>query len=193
MELAEYFYSKIRTPFIIAGGIGKTEHILSSLSKNYINAVSTAHLLNFIGDALQNCRDEAFIKNMQIQPFPQKWTFYNCFGGLRPIHIDPHRNSSSGNGPNASRSLILTQILQKTCPQTLSRVGRARARPGAGPLAGPWRAQGTLGALLWGPGPYGALLGPMWAFWDHSGPLGPCAPRRSPPPTLPGQGGEGVV
>ena len=66
MELAEYFYSKIRIPFIIAGGIGKSEHILSSLSKNYINAVSTAHLLNFIGDALQNCRDEAFIKNINL-------------------------------------------------------------------------------------------------------------------------------
>ncbi len=66
VELAEYFYSKIRTPFIIAGGIGKTEHILNSLSKNYINAVSTAHLLNFIGDELKNCRDEAFIKNINL-------------------------------------------------------------------------------------------------------------------------------
>jgi cyclase len=66
MELAEYFYSKITTPFIIAGGIGKSEHILNSLSKNYINAVSTAHLLNFIGEALKNCRDEAYIKNINL-------------------------------------------------------------------------------------------------------------------------------
>ena len=66
MELAEYFYSKITTPFIIAGGIGKSEYILNSLSKNYINAVSTAHLLNFIGEALKNCRDEAYIKNINL-------------------------------------------------------------------------------------------------------------------------------
>ena len=44
IELAELFHSKIDTPFIIAGGIGKSEHILNALSKNYINAVSTAHL-----------------------------------------------------------------------------------------------------------------------------------------------------
>ena len=66
MELAEYFYSKIRTPFIIAGGIGKSEHILNSLSKDFISAVSTAHLLNFIGDALQNCRNEAYKKNINL-------------------------------------------------------------------------------------------------------------------------------
>ena len=75
IELAELFHSKIDTPFIIAGGIGKSEHILNALSKNYINAVSTAHLLNFIGNSLERCRNEAIIKDINLA----KWIHIKDF------------------------------------------------------------------------------------------------------------------
>tara|TARA_Y100000589_G_scaffold307206_1_gene322639 strand:- start:169 stop:963 length:795 start_codon:yes stop_codon:yes gene_type:complete len=75
IDLAELFNNKINTPFIIAGGIGKTEHILNALSKNYINAVSTAHLLNFIGNSLQRCRNEANLKEINLA----KWIHIKDF------------------------------------------------------------------------------------------------------------------
>ena len=75
IELAEFFNSEINTPFIIAGGIGKSEHILNALSKNYINAVSTAHLLNFIGNSLENCRNEAKLQGINLA----KWIHIRDF------------------------------------------------------------------------------------------------------------------
>jgi len=75
LELAELISSKINTPFIMAGGIGKSEHILNALSKNYIHGVSTAHLLNFIGDSLQKCREEAYIKEINLA----KWMHLKDF------------------------------------------------------------------------------------------------------------------
>ena len=56
-------------------GIGKSEHILNALSKNYINAVSTAHLLNFIGNSLKKCRNEANLKEINLA----KWTHIKDF------------------------------------------------------------------------------------------------------------------
>ena len=43
-------------PFIIAGGVGKITDIKDALKYEFINAVSTAHLLNFIGDSLKKTR-----------------------------------------------------------------------------------------------------------------------------------------
>ena len=74
-ELARLFNTKINIPFIIAGGIGKSDHILNALSKNYINAVSTAHLLNFIGNALERCRNEAIVKEINLA----KWMHIKDF------------------------------------------------------------------------------------------------------------------
>ena len=56
LKLAELIYHNAEIPFIIAGGIGKIKDISDSLKCDYINAVSTAHLLNFIGDALERTR-----------------------------------------------------------------------------------------------------------------------------------------
>ena len=75
IELAAFFYSKINIPFIIAGGIGKSEHILNALSKNYINAVSTAHLLNFMGNSLEKCRNEANFQEINLA----KWIHIKDF------------------------------------------------------------------------------------------------------------------
>ncbi len=75
LELAKLFNTKINTPFIMAGGIGKSEHILNALSKNYINAVSTAHLLNFIGNSLEVCRNQAYLEDINLA----KWIHIKDF------------------------------------------------------------------------------------------------------------------
>ena len=45
-------------PIIIAGGAGNWKHLLSGLKTKDINAVSTANLLNFIGDGFKKARLE---------------------------------------------------------------------------------------------------------------------------------------
>ena len=45
-------------PIILSGGSGNSEHIDLGIKKNSISAISTANLLNFIGDGLQKCRQQ---------------------------------------------------------------------------------------------------------------------------------------
>lgn len=47
---------KTKTPIILAGGAGKTEHFKEGLQIDEINAVATANLFNFIGDGLKDSR-----------------------------------------------------------------------------------------------------------------------------------------
>ena len=56
IPLAELVQRESEVPFIISGGIGKITDIRDALKKDFINAVSTAHLLNFIGDSLKKTR-----------------------------------------------------------------------------------------------------------------------------------------
>jgi len=55
-RLANIVNKKSSIPFIIAGGIGKIEDIKDSFKSEFIDALSTAHLLNFIGESLKNAR-----------------------------------------------------------------------------------------------------------------------------------------
>ena len=66
LGIGEILLKKTKTPFILAGGIGKPEHIISALEKDSINAVSTAHLLNFIGNALEITRKTLFQKGINL-------------------------------------------------------------------------------------------------------------------------------
>ena len=49
--------------------------------------------------------------------FSLKMDLLWLFPGLRPIQTDPHRNSASGGGQNASRSSISSQMLPKNLLQ----------------------------------------------------------------------------
>jgi len=65
--------SKIKTiskkiPIIISGGAGNHNHFLEALKVKEIDAVSTAHLFNFIGDGLEKARKSLIEKNIS---FPQ--------------------------------------------------------------------------------------------------------------------------
>ncbi len=66
LNIGEIIFKKTKTPFIIAGGIGKSEHIISALEKDYISAVSTAHLLNFIGNSLEKTRNTLYQKGINL-------------------------------------------------------------------------------------------------------------------------------
>ena len=58
-------------PVIVAGGAGKYHHLAEGLSDSRVDAVATAHLFNFVGDGLENAREE-LIKNKFVLPFWNK-------------------------------------------------------------------------------------------------------------------------
>lgn len=55
-DLIEEVAPLIDVPLIIAGGVGHAGHFLDGLKQENVNAVSTAHLFNFIGDGLKKAR-----------------------------------------------------------------------------------------------------------------------------------------
>lgn len=56
MEILSLIPAELKTPIILAGGVGHSDHILRGLSDERVNAISTANLLNFIGNGLENAR-----------------------------------------------------------------------------------------------------------------------------------------
>jgi len=57
---------KVEKSIIISGGCGNSFHISEGLDHKKINAVSTANLLNFVGDGLKKAREEMIRKNYNL-------------------------------------------------------------------------------------------------------------------------------
>jgi len=53
-------------PLILAGGAGHHNHLFEALSDSRVDAVSTAHLFNFVGDGLKKCREGLITKGMSL-------------------------------------------------------------------------------------------------------------------------------
>ncbi|TGN08003.1 imidazole glycerol phosphate synthase subunit HisF [Leptospira ilyithenensis] len=66
-ELAKQF----EKPLIISGGAGNRYHLEEGLSLNFVDAVSTANLFNFIGNGLPSAREHLLEKNFNIPKFIQ--------------------------------------------------------------------------------------------------------------------------
>lgn len=62
----EILPDNLALPVIIAGGIGNTKHLESGLADQRIDAVATANLFNFVGDALKNSRSEIIGKGFNL-------------------------------------------------------------------------------------------------------------------------------
>ena len=58
IEMINEFKKLKNFPIIIAGGAGNWKHLLNGLKNKDVNAVSTANLLNFIGDGFKKARSE---------------------------------------------------------------------------------------------------------------------------------------
>jgi len=65
-ELLINLPEKMRIPVIIAGGAGKFEHLSEGLNEQSIDAVATAHLLNFVGDGLEKSRQLLLEKGFDL-------------------------------------------------------------------------------------------------------------------------------
>ena len=66
LSIARTVRPLIGCPIILSGGIGNAAHIIEGLSSEYVDAVSTAHLLNFLGNGLEKSRDMISKGNINI-------------------------------------------------------------------------------------------------------------------------------
>jgi len=57
LELLAQVPGGLPVPLILAGGAGKPQHFADGLREATVDAVATAHLFNFIGDALERSRE----------------------------------------------------------------------------------------------------------------------------------------
>ena len=53
-------------PIILSGGAGNSKHLIDGLLNNNVDAVSTSHLFNFVGDGLKQAREKAVQSNIEL-------------------------------------------------------------------------------------------------------------------------------
>lgn len=63
LDLLPYHLSK---PVILAGGVGNANHLMAGLRDPRVDAVSTAHLFNFVGDGLKNARNQIIANGVDL-------------------------------------------------------------------------------------------------------------------------------
>ena len=61
--------AKITIPIILAGGAGNHLHLIEGLKINSVDAVATANLFNFLGDALPKARTKILEEELQLANF----------------------------------------------------------------------------------------------------------------------------
>lgn len=61
-------------PVIMAGGVGNYNHLAEGLSDRRVSAVATAHLFNFVGDGLEQARNELLVKGFDLVKWDRKVT-----------------------------------------------------------------------------------------------------------------------
>ena len=80
-DLLNKIGSRIDLPLIFAGGVGNKIHLTEGLQNPHVNAVSTAHLFNFIGDALELSRIFAVDSGINLA----SWRTYEFIESIRYI------------------------------------------------------------------------------------------------------------
>ncbi len=58
--------NKLDCPIILAGGAGNSRHFLKIFKNTSVDALATANLFNFIGDGLENTREELINENISF-------------------------------------------------------------------------------------------------------------------------------
>ena len=58
-------FTNLNVPLIIMGGAGKFEHFIEALNKEGVDAISTANLLNFIGDSFVKIKQNLIKQKIQ--------------------------------------------------------------------------------------------------------------------------------
>ena len=73
-ELIEQIPGNYKLPIIISGGAGKYQHFMEGIKNERVDAVSTAHLFNFVGSSLKEARFELLNEGLALA----KWDMSIC-------------------------------------------------------------------------------------------------------------------
>ena len=69
LEILDLVSPLASTPLILAGGVGNSKHIIEGLSDRRVDAVATANLLNFMGDGLNQARENIIRSGVNLPIF----------------------------------------------------------------------------------------------------------------------------
>ena len=58
-------------PVILSGGAGNYKHFIEGLRDSRVDAVSTAHLFNFVGDGLKKSRESILLNGIDLAYWPK--------------------------------------------------------------------------------------------------------------------------
>lgn len=66
LEMLKLIQEDFTLPLILTGGAGHHNHLFQAFSDSRVDAVSTAHLFNFVGDGLSKCREGLILEGMSL-------------------------------------------------------------------------------------------------------------------------------
>lgn len=69
-KILDYIPSYIKIPVIMSGGVGNYKHLIEGINHQRIDAASTAHLFNFIGDGLFRARESLLSQGVELAYWP---------------------------------------------------------------------------------------------------------------------------
>jgi len=69
-KILDHIPSYIKIPVIMSGGVGNYKHLIEGINHQRIDAASTAHLFNFIGDGLFRARESLLSQGVELAYWP---------------------------------------------------------------------------------------------------------------------------
>jgi imidazole glycerol-phosphate synthase subunit HisF len=74
LALLDLLPPELPIPVILAGGAGNHHHLAAGLALPQVDAVATAHLLNFVGNGLENARRQLTERQVDLATWPDRVT-----------------------------------------------------------------------------------------------------------------------
>ena len=69
-QLLDFLPTSTKIPIIMSGGVGNYRHLIEGINHPLVDAASTAHLFNFIGDGLHKARESLLSSGMNLASWP---------------------------------------------------------------------------------------------------------------------------
>ena len=71
LEILNFIPNNWNIPVILSGGAGNYKHLMEGLKDHRVDAVSTAHLFNFVGDGLKKSRESLLLNGINLAYWPK--------------------------------------------------------------------------------------------------------------------------
>lgn len=70
-KVLDFIPNSINIPVIMSGGVGNYKHLIEGIKHPRVDAASTAHLFNFIGDGLSRARESLLSQGVELAYWPE--------------------------------------------------------------------------------------------------------------------------